>query len=60
VQAAGEQCDDLLMEMTLQPNESKTETIDVQLDASRLKADERYQFTMEYWGLRGLLVVRAE
>jgi hypothetical protein len=59
VQAAGDQCDELLMEQTLQPSEKKSETIAVKLDPSRLKADQRYQFTMEYWGLRGQLVVKA-
>ena len=55
----GENCEDSAMELVLQPNEKKSDTFDIALDPSRLKAGERYQFVLEYWGLRGVLVVHA-
>jgi hypothetical protein len=59
VQTQSEDCAPSLMELVLQPNERKSETIDVAVDAARLKPGERYQFILEYWGLRGVLVVHA-
>ena len=59
VQAAADECEDLLMEAKLEPGKSLTETYKVKVDPTRLKAGERYQFVIEYWGLRGMLVVHA-
>lgn len=59
VQASGEECDALTMEMSLKPSEIRNESFEIVLDPTRLKANDRYQFTMEYWGLRGQLVVRS-
>lgn len=59
VQAQGDDCAASQIELVLQPNEKKTETFDVAVDVNRLKPGERYQFILEYWGLRGVLVVHA-
>ena len=59
VQAHGETCDDAVMELKMEPNERKSETFEARLDPTRLKAGQRYQFNLEYWGLRGILVIRA-
>lgn len=59
VQAAGDGCEDLSMELTLKPSEKRTEEFQIALDPTRLKSGDRYQFTMEYWSLRGQLVVRT-
>lgn len=59
VQVQNETCENAVMELKMEPNERKSETFQARLDPSRLKAGERYQFNLEYWGLRGILVVRA-
>jgi hypothetical protein len=59
VQVHNEICDPAVMELKMEPNERKTETFEARLDPARLKPGERYQFNLEYWGLRGILVVRA-
>jgi hypothetical protein len=56
---AAENCKDSAMELVLQPNEKKADVIEIALDAKRLKAGERYQIILEYWGLRGVLIVHA-
>lgn len=59
VQVHNETCDGALMELKMEPNERKSDTFEARLDPARLTAGKRYQFNLEYWGLRGILVVRA-
>jgi hypothetical protein len=59
VQSAADDCDDLLMELTLKPGETRTETFTIALDTRRLAANGRYELIMEYWGQRGLLVLKT-
>jgi hypothetical protein len=59
VQTHNEDCERATMELKLQPDERKTETFEAQLDPKRLEPGQRYQFNLEYWGLRGILVIRA-
>lgn len=59
VQTYNETCAASVMELKMEPNERKADVFEARLDPSRLTAGKRYQFNMEYWGLRGILVVRA-
>jgi hypothetical protein len=59
VQVHNETCEASVMELKMEPDERKNESFEARLDPSRLEAGKRYQFNLEYWGLRGILIVRA-
>ncbi len=54
-----ETCDPLLTELALEPGNAKTHEEQLTLDTTRLKAGALYRFVVEFWGQRGLLVVRT-
>lgn len=59
VQVQNETCENAVIELKMEPNERKSEIFEARLDPTRLKAGQRYQFNLEYWGLRGILVIRT-